>query len=120
MGRKLQTAIMSGNIHGETNKTIADRLMNLDISKCGKTQCMYIWIDGTGEGVRAKTKTVDFVPKSPSELPIWNYDGSSTGQAEGRNSDTYLYPCAIYRDPFLLETINWFSVTPTNTTSYQL
>merc|ERR1712109_360331 len=96
-GRKLQTAIMSGNIHGETNKTIADRLMNLDISKCGKTQCMYIWIDGTGEGVRAKTKTVDFVPKSPSELPIWNYDGSSTGQAEGRNSDTYLYPCAIYR-----------------------
>jgi len=93
---------MSGNIHGETNKTIADRLMNLDISKCGKTQCMYIWIDGTGEGVRAKTKTVDFVPKSPSELPIWNYDGSSTGQAEGRNSDTYLYPCAIYRDPFRL------------------
>ena len=37
-----------------------------------------------------------------SELPIWNYDGSSTGQAEGRNSDTYLYPCAIYRDPFRL------------------
>ena len=35
-------------------------------------------------------------------MPIWNYDGSSTGQAEGRNSDTYLYPCAIYRDPFRL------------------
>merc|ERR1711992_164193 len=95
-------AIMTSNIHGETNKTIADRLMSLDISKCGKTQCMYIWIDGTGEGVRAKTKTVDFVPKHPSELPIWNYDGSSTGQAEGRNSDTYLYPVALYRDPFRL------------------
>merc|ERR1712109_292751 len=67
-------AIMASNIHGETNKTIADRLMSLDISKCGKTQCMY----------------------------IWNYDGSSTGQAEGRNSDTYLCPCAIYRDPFRL------------------
>ena len=37
-----------------------------------------------------------------SELPIWNYDGSSTGQAEGSNSDVYLYPCAIYRDPFRL------------------
>jgi len=87
-------------IAGETNKTIADRLMSLDISKCGKTQCMYIWIDGTGEGVRAKTKTVNFVPTKPEDLPLWNYDGSSTGQAEGRNSDTYLYPCAIYRDPF--------------------
>merc|ERR1712212_80479 len=101
-GWTLENEIMAGNIHGETNKTIADRLMNLDISKCGKTQCMYIWIDGTGEGVRAKTKTVNFVPKKPSELPIWNYDGSSTGQAEGRNSDTYLYPQAIYRDPFRL------------------
>ncbi len=35
-----------------------------------------------------------------SELPIWNFDGSSTGQAEGSNSDVYLNPCAIYRDPF--------------------
>ena len=35
-------------------------------------------------------------------MPIWNYDGSSTGQAEGRNSDTYLYPVALYRDPFRL------------------
>lgn len=34
------------------------------------------------------------------DLPIWNYDGSSTGQATGQNSDTYLYPVAIYRDPF--------------------
>lgn len=34
------------------------------------------------------------------ELPVWNYDGSSTYQAEGANSDTYLHPVAIYRDPF--------------------
>jgi len=96
----IQVIMATNFIAGETNKTIADRLMSLDISKCGKTQCMYIWIDGTGEGVRAKTKTVNFVPTKPEDLPLWNYDGSSTGQAEGRNSDTYLYPCAIYRDPF--------------------
>lgn len=36
-----------------------------------------------------------------TELPIWNYDGSSTYQADGSNSDIYLHPCAIYRDPFL-------------------
>jgi glutamine synthetase len=33
-------------------------------------------------------------------LPIWNFDGSSTGQAPGENSDVYLRPCAVYPDPF--------------------
>lgn len=35
-----------------------------------------------------------------AELPEWNYDGSSTYQSEGSNSDTYLHPVAMYRDPF--------------------
>lgn len=35
------------------------------------------------------------------DLPIWNFDGSSTGQSKGNNSDVYLYPVAIYNDPFL-------------------
>lgn len=34
-------------------------------------------------------------------MPIWNYDGSSTYQAEGSNADTYIYPVAIFKDPFL-------------------
>lgn len=33
-------------------------------------------------------------------LPIWNFDGSSTAQAPGENSDVYLRPCAVYPDPF--------------------
>jgi len=37
-----------------------------------------------------------------TDLPIWNFDGSSTAQAEGSNSDVYLYPIALYRDPFRL------------------
>jgi glutamine synthetase len=36
------------------------------------------------------------------ELPIWNFDGSSTGQAQGEDSDVYLQPVAIYPDPFRL------------------
>jgi glutamine synthetase len=62
--------------------------MNLDCK--GNVQAMYVWIDGTGESMRGKTRTFTKVPKDISELPEWNYDGSSTGQAEGSNSDCYL------------------------------
>jgi hypothetical protein len=35
------------------------------------------------------------------DYPFWNYDGSSTGQASGRDSDTFLKPVAVFQDPFL-------------------
>jgi len=84
-----------------TNKTVLDRYLRLDIPD-QKCQAMYVWVDGSGENLRSKTRTLQFVPKSPKELPIWNFDGSSTSQAEGSNSDVYLHPVALYRDPFRL------------------
>ena len=104
-----------------TNKTVLNRYLALK-QPDNITQCMYVWIDGTGENLRAKTKTVKFVPGKPAELPVWNYDGSSTGQAEGKNSDTYLKPVAMYPDPFrggnnklvLCETFK-YDKTPTET-----
>jgi len=62
-----------------SDKTALQHYMNLDVR--GKCQAMYVWIDGTGEKLRGKTRTFDEPPKDVSELPEWNYDGSSTGQA---------------------------------------
>nr|AFV39703.1 glutamine synthetase 2 [Pacifastacus leniusculus] len=84
-----------------TNKTVLDRYLRLPIPD-NKCQVMYVWVDGSGENLRSKSRTINFIPKSPTELPIWNFDGSSTGQAEGSNSDVYLHPIALYCDPFRL------------------
>jgi len=53
-----------------------------------------------GFDLRSKTRTLTKVPASVSELPVWNYDGSSTEQAPGDNSEVYLNPVAIFKDPF--------------------
>lgn len=82
----------------ELDKNITQRFLELEQGE--RVQIMYVWIDGTGQGMRAKTKTMEFEPSKPEDCPIWNYDGSSTGQAEGSNSDVYLYPAALFRDPF--------------------
>lgn len=84
-----------------TNKAVLQRFLDLP-QPDDKVLATYLWIDGTGESVRSKTMTIDFVPKHADELPWWNFDGSSTGQAEGHNSDVYLKPVAIFNDPFLL------------------
>lgn len=80
------------------SKTILIKYMDLPVT--GKIQATYVWIDGTGENLRCKDRTVEFIPDDPSQLPIWNFDGSSTDQATGKNSDIFLYPKVIYKDPF--------------------
>merc|ERR1719265_2083937 len=44
--------------------------------------------------------TMTRIPNTVKDLRVWNYDGSSTGQAEGHNSEINLVPKAIFNDPF--------------------
>ncbi|BFZ63921.1 glutamate--ammonia ligase [Saitoella coloradoensis] len=77
----------------------ANLLKYMDLDQGGKIQAEYVWVDGTN-GLRSKTTTLDKIPESIDDLKEWNFDGSSTGQAPGHDSDIYLRPCAIFRDPF--------------------
>ena len=71
----------------------------------------YIWIDSQGE-LRSKTKVIneftnnwrfkmEDIDRKVEMLPLWNYDGSSTGQAEGKTSEVLIKPCSIYNNPFI-------------------
>jgi hypothetical protein len=63
----------------------------------GKIIAEYVWIGGTGQDMRSKSRTLSKMPEKPEDLPHWNYDGSSTGQAPGTDSEVYLIPRAIFR-----------------------
>ena len=68
-------------------------------------KCEYVWTDVNGI-CRSKTKVLPNVLNVKTGLfdveiyPDWNYDGSSTGQAQGMSSEVILKPVVIYNDPF--------------------
>lgn len=73
----------------------------------------YIWTDGKGQ-LRSKSRTVNLnVTKEDlqkrdimreirdtSLYEKWSYDGSSTGQAVGKDSEIILNPVSVFSDPF--------------------
>ena len=65
----------------------------------------YVWIDAAG-GMRSKTRVEHnmhhFSPDwmlSDHERWDWSFDGSSTGQATGTDSDVIIRPVAIFPNP---------------------
>jgi glutamine synthetase len=67
-----------------------------------KVKLEYVWLDGyTPEpNLRSKVKIVDYNEVSEAFLtgkfPMWNFDGSSTKQAETGDSDCLLKPVRFY------------------------
>lgn len=57
----------------------------------------YIWIDGQKPTAKLRCKA-KIVPEG-ADPPIWGFDGSSTEQAPGSNSDCVLKPIFICPDP---------------------
>ena len=59
-----------------------------------KVKAEYIWIDGhkPTAKLRSKTKVFEGPVKSLDDISMWGFDGSSTMQAEGSDSDCMLKP----------------------------
>lgn len=91
--------ILSHSPNAFLDKAVLERYRQLKYDP-SKIQATYLWIDGTGENVRLKDRILDEIPQRVDDVPQWQYDGSSTYQALGENSDTTLVPRALYRDPF--------------------
>lgn len=93
----------------------------------------YIWLDGVKptHELRSKTRIVeieDIENVSLSVFPEWGFDGSSTEQAEGDNSDCLLRPVNFVNDPIrgegnflvLCEVFNANGTEHESNTRYQL
>ena len=74
------------------------------------TVAEYIWLDNNKK-FRSKTKIIKHIDglyflefsndKNVSKFPEWDYDGSSTGQADGKKSEIILRPVFICDNPLL-------------------
>lgn len=60
----MSARILEDSPNARINKTILDRYLSLPLQE-NIVQATYVWIDGTGEDLRCKDRTLDFIPQSP-------------------------------------------------------
>jgi len=87
------------------------------------TMAEYLWLDGAvpTRQIRSKARVVDVGPNPVIEdFPEWSFDGSSTNQATGDDSDCIMKPVSFVPDPIrgegnylvMTEVYNSDGVTP--------
>lgn len=71
----------------------------------------YVWLGGNNE-LRSKIRVLENMndasgssynmdhPLLLRDIPDWNYDGSSTGQASGNDSEIVIKPKSMFKNPF--------------------
>ena len=59
----------------------------------------YVWIGGNME-LRSKVMVLERNDAKLADFPEWNYDGSSTAQASGSDSEVIIKPNSVYKCPF--------------------
>ena len=66
-----------------------------------KSKLEYIWLDGflPTQSLRSKTRIERNFSGKLKDCPGWSFDGSSTQQAKGNDSDCLIKPVAIFPDP---------------------
>ena len=72
-----------------------------DEKRTMKSKLEYIWLDGytPTQSLRSKTMVRSDFDGTLEACPMWSFDGSSTEQADGSDSDCLLKPVAIIPDP---------------------
>lgn len=96
--------IVSGHVfRGRTGQSqldpaVVDRYNSIPYPKT-HILAEYVWVDAKGE-CRSKTRTLPACDMESIECPKWNFDGSSTDQAPGDDSEVIMHPCRVFKDPF--------------------
>ncbi|XP_078496978.1 glutamine synthetase-like [Lissotriton helveticus] len=81
--------------HGsKLNKSVREQYMKLP--QGNQALVTYVWIDTNGEALYCKTRTLDHEPSCIEDVPEWI-------MWKDLNSDMYLIPVEMFRDPFCLD-----------------
>ena len=67
-------------MNARTDKAVLHQYLQLP--QGDKIQVLYVWIDGTRENLRSKTRTIDFVPNGPEGRATAPVDGLLTPKSE--------------------------------------